>query len=146
MNKKKSRTKVTDVFNITSKLRECDAISINGICGRVETLTKRYPLELWDAIHSKGSKISLVRTAYFKLKKAVFVIDPERVLITEKLHELHKSKRKLIKEINQELKKVNGKTNDELISSNRREIANLNKLIKSLEKQSFFYSTRSPVI
>ena len=80
----------------------------------------------------------MVRTAYFKLKKAVFVIDPERVLITEKLHELHKSKRKLIKEINQEIKKVNGKINDELISSNRREIANLNKLIKSLEKQSFF--------
>ena len=67
-------------------------------------------------------------------------------MITEKLHELHKSKRKLIKEINQEIKKVNGKINDELISSNRREIANLNKLIKSLEKQSFFYSTRSPVI
>ena len=131
MGKNKSKTKVTEVFNISSKLRECDAVTVNGIRGRVESLTKSNPLELWDAIHSKGSKISLVRTAYFKLKKAVFVIDPERVMLTKKLHELHKSKRKLIKEISQELQKVNGKPNDELIKSHRKKIAGLNKVIKT---------------
>ena len=134
MSKHKSRTKVTDIFNISPKLRECDAVTINGICGRIETLTKSYPLELWDAIHSKGSKISLVTTAYFKLKKAVFVIAPEKVVVAEKLRKLHKSKKKLMKEINQELQKVNGKPNDELIDSNRRKMAELNKIITSITK------------
>lgn len=131
MDKQKSRIKVTEVFNISSKLRERDAVTVNGIRGRVESLTKSHPLELWDAIHVKGSKVSLVRTAYFKLKKTVFGIDPERVMLTEKLHELHKSKRKLIKEISQELQKVNGKPNDELIKSHRKKIAGLNKVIKT---------------
>ena len=131
MDKQKSRIKVTEVFNISSKLRECDAVTVNGIRGRVESLTKSNPLELWDAIHVKESKVSLVRTAYFKLKKTVFDIDPKRVMLTEKLHELHKSRRKLIKEINQELQKVNSKPNDELIKSHRKKIAGLNKAIKT---------------
>ena len=76
----------------------------------------------------------MVRTAYFKLKKTVFGIDPERVMVTEKLHELHKSKRKLIKEISQELEKVNGKVNDELIKLNRKKMIELNRLINSLKK------------
>lgn len=134
MGKQKSRIKVTEVFNISSKLRECDAVTVNGIRGRVESLTKSHPLELWDAIHVKESKVSLVRTAYFKLKKTVFGIDPERVMVTEKLHELHKSKRKLIKEISQELQKVNGKPNDELIKLNRKKMVELNRLINSLKK------------
>lgn len=131
MDKQKSRIKVTEVFNISSKLRECDAVTVNGIRGRVEFLTKSHPLELWNAIHVKGSRVSLVRTAYFKLKKTVFDIDPERVMLTEKLHELHKSRRKLIKEINQELHKVNSKPNDKLIALNRKKIAGLNKAIKT---------------
>ena len=58
----------------------------------------------------------------------------EKVIVVEKLHELHKSRRKLIKEINQEYQKVNGKPNDDLISSNRKDMSELNKLIKFLEK------------
>ena len=131
MSKHKSRTKVTDVFNISSKLRECDAVLIGDYRGRVSNFIENHPLLLWNNIHKKDSKISLVRTAYFQLKDAVRVIEPEKVIVVEKLHELHKSRRKLIKEINQELQKVNGKPNDKLISLKRTEIAQLNKIIKT---------------
>ena len=129
MGKNKSRTKVTYVFNITSKLRECDAVTIGDYRGRVSTFIENHPLLLWNNIHKKDSKISLVRTAYSQLKNTVKVIAPEKVILVDKLHELHKSRRKLIKEINQELQKVNGKPNDELISLNRRQIVILNKII-----------------
>lgn len=129
MGKNKSRTKVTEVFNISSKLRECDAVSIGDYRGRVSTFIKNRPILLWNNIHKKDSKISLVRTAYSQLKNTVRVIAPEKVIVVEKLHELHKSRRKLIKEINQELQKVNSKPNDKLISLNRRQIVNLNKII-----------------
>ena len=134
MSKHKSRTKVTDVFNISSKLRECDAVLIGDYRGRVSTFIENHPLLLWNNIHKKDSKISLVRPAYYNLKKAVRQIAPEKVIVTEKLHELHKSKRRLIKEINQELQKVNGKPNDVLIDSNRREMAKLNKIITRINK------------
>ena len=129
MGKNKPRTKVTYVFNITSKLRECDAVTIGDYRGRVSTFIENHPLLLWNNIHKKDSKISLVRTAYNQLKNTVKAIAPEKVIFVDKLHELHKSRRKLIKEINQELQKVNGKPNDELISLNRRQIVILNKII-----------------
>lgn len=125
MVKNKSRTKVTEVFNISSKLRECDSVSIGDYRGRVSTFIKNHPILLWNTIHKKDSKISLVRTAYSQLKNTVRVIAPEKVIVVEKLHELHKSRRKLIKEINQELQKVNSKPNDKLISLNRKKIAEL---------------------
>ena len=131
MSKHKSRSKVTEVFNISSKLRECDAVSIGDYRGRVSTFIKNHPILLWNTIHKKDSKISLVRTAYSQLKNTVRVIAHNKVIVVEKLHELHKSKRKLMKEINQELQKVNGKPNDKLISLKRAEIAELNKIIKT---------------
>ena len=131
MSKHKSRTKVTNIFNISSKLRECDAVLIGDYRGRVSTFIENHPLLLWNNIHKKDSKISLVRTAYCQLKNTVRVIAPEKVILVDKLHELHKSKRRLIKEINQELQKVNGKPNDKLISLKRTEIAELNKIIKT---------------
>ena len=134
MGKSKSRTKVTEVFNISSKLRGCDAVTIGDYRGRVSTFIENHPLLLWNNIHKKDSKISLVRTAYSQLKNTVRVIAPEKVIVVEKLHELHISKRKLMKEINQELQKVNGKPNDELIDSNRREMAELNKTITRINK------------
>ena len=97
MGKNKSRTKVTDVFNITSKLRECDAVPIGDYRVRVSTFIKNHPILLWNTIHKKDSKISLVRTAYCQLKNTVRLIAPEKVILVDKLHELHKSKRKLIK-------------------------------------------------
>ena len=121
----------TKVFNISPKLRVQDAVCINLEFIRASTLIDQDPLRLWNAIHKKDSKISLVRTAYCKLKNAVRQIAPEKVIVVDKLHELHKSKRKLMKEINQELQKVNGKPNDKLISLKRTEIAELNKIIKT---------------
>tara|TARA_B110000208_G_C11543633_1_gene348954 strand:- start:51 stop:437 length:387 start_codon:yes stop_codon:yes gene_type:complete len=121
----------TKVFNISPKLRVQDAVCINLEYTRVSTLIDQDPLKLWNAIHKKSSKISLVRTAYYQLKNTVRVIAPEKVIVVDKLHELHKSKRKLMKEINQELQKVNGKPNDKLISLKRTEIAELNKIIKT---------------
>ena len=131
MNKHKSITKITHHFNLSSKLRLCDAVSIGDYCCRVSTFIEKHPLLLWNTIHKKDSKISLVSTAYGQLKDAIRAIAPERVIVVKKLHELHKSKRKLIKEINQELQKVNGKPNDELIKSHRKKIACLNKVIKT---------------
>tara|TARA_B110000902_G_scaffold198054_1_gene224751 strand:- start:11 stop:412 length:402 start_codon:yes stop_codon:yes gene_type:complete len=133
MSKHKSRTKVTDVFNISSKLRGCDAVTIR-VRGKVDSLIKNYPLDLWNSIHNEGSKISLVRTAYFQLKDAVRVIAPEKVILVDKIHKLHKAKKQLIKEINDEMRKVNGKPNDDLINLNRKEIAELNKVIKRINK------------
>tara|TARA_B110000967_G_C18624045_1_gene430260 strand:+ start:269 stop:670 length:402 start_codon:yes stop_codon:yes gene_type:complete len=133
MSKHKSRTKVTDVFNISSKLRGCDAVTLR-VRGKVDSLIKNYPLDLWNSIHNEGSKISLVRTAYFQLKDAVRVIAPEKVILVDKIHKLHKAKKQLIKEINDEMRKVNGKPNDDLINLNRKEIAELNKVIKRINK------------
>nr|AOE11550.1 hypothetical protein [uncultured bacterium] len=133
MSKHNSRTKVTDVFNISSKLRGCDAVTLR-VRGKVDSLIKNYPLDLWNSIHNEGSKISLVRTAYFQLKDAVRVIAPEKVILVDKIHKLHKAKKQLIKEINDEMRKVNGKPNDELINLNRKEIAELNKVIKRINK------------
>ena len=133
MSKHKSRTKVTDIFNISSKLRGCDAVTLR-VRGKVDSLIKNYPLDLWNSIHNEGSKISLVRTAYFQLKDAVRVIAPEKVILVDKIHKLHKAKKQLIKEINDEMRKVNGKPNDDLINLNRKEIAELNKVIKRITK------------
>ena len=133
MSKHKSRTKVTDVFNISSKLRGCDAVTLR-VRGKVDSLIKNYPLDLWNSIHNEGSKISLVRTAYFQLKDAVRVIAPEKVILVDKIHKLHKAKKQLIKEINDEMRKVNGTPNDDLINLNRKEIAELNKVIKRINK------------
>ena len=134
MSKHKSRTKVTNIFNISSKLRECDAVLIGDYRGRVSTFIENHPLLLWNNIHKKDSKISLVRTAYFQLKDAVRVIAPEKVILVDKIHKLHKAKKQLIKEINDEMRKVNGTPNDDLINLNRKEIAELNKVIKRINK------------
>ena len=45
-----------------------------------------------------------------------------------------KAKKQLIKEINDEMRKVNGKPNDDLINLNRKEMAELNKVIKRINK------------
>lgn len=132
MVKFKSINKLTHHFNISSKLRLCDAVSIGDYKGRVSTYIENHPLLLWNAIHKRGSKISLVRTAYCQLKNTVKVIYPNKVIVVEKLHELHKSKRKLIKEIS----KSNINTDVELIDSKRKKITEIEKLIKRAYNQN----------
>ena len=72
------------------------------------------------------------RTAYRRLKNTIKVIYPNKVIVVEKLHELHKSKRKLIKEIS----KSNINTDVELIDSKRKKITEIEKLIKRVYNQN----------
>jgi hypothetical protein len=90
-----SRTKITYVFNISKKLRGCDSVLIGEYRGRVLTLIEKNPLLLWNAIHKRGSKISLVRTAYYQLKCAVKAVAPDAVDAVEKKHKFYKAKRNL---------------------------------------------------
>ena len=117
----------TKVFNISPKLRVQDAVCINLQYTRVSTLIEQNPLKLWNAIHKKGSKISLVRPAYDKLKSSVRQIAPEKVIEVERIHELHKSKRKLAKEITYEMNKKKGNPNIDLINSKRKVLSELNR-------------------
>jgi hypothetical protein len=75
-------------FNISSKRRLVDTVCINGDYYRVSTLIEENPLLLWNAIHTKKTNankrcISLVRTAYAKLKQVVSSINPDLVLAVE---------------------------------------------------------------
>jgi hypothetical protein len=75
-------------FNISSKKRSVDPVCINGVYYRVSTLITENPLLLWRAIHTKKTSanqhgISLVRTAYAKLKQAVASINLDLVLALE---------------------------------------------------------------
>lgn len=90
---------VTKVFNISSKLRCCDTVLIEGNYYGVASIIENDPLKLWHAIHKRGSSISLVRPTYNKLKLAVEVISPLEVSEVNKQHEQYKVKRRLMKEI-----------------------------------------------
>ena len=75
-------------FNISSKRRLVDTVCINWDYYRVSTLIEENPLLLWNAIHTKKKNankrcISLVRTAYAKLKQVVSSINPDLVLAVE---------------------------------------------------------------
>ena len=75
-------------FNISSKRRLVDSVCIKGDYYRVSTLIAENPLLLWRTIHTKKTSanqhgISLVRTAYAKLKQAVASINLDLVLAVE---------------------------------------------------------------
>ena len=129
MAKKNPKNRLTDVFNTTSKLRGYDAATIK-VSGKVDSFIKNYPLDLWDVIHTQGSKVSLVRDTYDKLKKIVKQKDPNRVIVAEKLFKLYKAKRKLKKVIDHELDKDISKRDNDLIEINIGKIKELNKIIK----------------
>lgn len=129
MAKKNPKNRLTEVFNTTSKLRGYDAATIK-VSGKVDSFIKNYPLVLWDEIHTQGSKISLVRDTYDKLKEIVKQKDPKRVIVAEKLFKLYKAKRKLNKEINCELDKDINKRDNDLINKNDGKISEIDRIIK----------------
>ena len=129
MAKKNPKNRLTDVFNTSSKLRGYDAATIE-VSGKVDSFIKNYPLDLWDVIHTQGSKISLVRDTYDRLKKIVKQKDPNRVIVAEKVFKLYKAKRKLKKVIDRELDKDISKRDNDLIEINIGKIKELNKIIK----------------
>ena len=64
------------IFNVSHKRTAHDSIKIDGNHYGVGALIKGNPLFLWNAIHTKGSGLSLVRTDYYKLKKEIEIINP----------------------------------------------------------------------
>lgn len=64
------------IFNVSHKRTAHDSIKIYGKYYGVGALIKDNPLFLWNAIHTKGSGLSLVRTDYYKLKKVIELINP----------------------------------------------------------------------
>ena len=129
MAKKNPKNRLTEVFNTSSKLSGYHAATIK-VSGKVDSFIKNYPLDLWDVIHTQGSKISLVRDTYDRLKKIVKQKDPNRVIVAEKLFKLYKAKRKLKKVIDRELDKDINKRDNDLIEINIGKINELNKIIK----------------
>jgi hypothetical protein len=85
---------------LTSKLRGQDAVCVKNETKKVDLFIQSNPLDLWNAIHTTGSNISLVRTTYDLLKKAVEKINPTLVEKVNKEHDSHKARRKLSKEMN----------------------------------------------
>lgn len=85
-------------ITLSRKLRERDSALINGEYTRVSTLIKNDPMKLWNAIHTKGSKISLVRTTYHRLKTRVNEIAPDVVKSCGAEFRKHKAQRKFAKE------------------------------------------------
>ena len=100
-------------FNLSSKRRLCDSVCIYGKYYRVSTLIEKNPMLLWNAIHPKkyiresGSTenkdvykpVSLVRTAYDMLKKAVAKVAPSEVATVEAQFEYNKKLRKYNKTV-----------------------------------------------
>lgn len=89
-----------DDNTVTSKLRLQDAIKWHHKgeerVDRIYDLIKSYPIALWNMIHQVNSKVSLVRTAYAKLKTK---IDPSLIEEVKKKHEKRKAVRQLKREI-----------------------------------------------
>jgi len=85
---------------VSKKLRENDAIKIGGIYKKVFSLIESDPITLWNYIHTKGNKTSLVRTAYSKLKMAISEIDPELIEENSKKRSLYYATKKLNREAN----------------------------------------------
>lgn len=61
----------------------------------IKTLVTVAPVLLWQLIHTKGSKVSLVRDAYSVLKQRISEIQPELIAINNIKYEEHKSKKRL---------------------------------------------------
>jgi len=90
-------------ITLSRKLRERDSALINGEYTRVSTLIKNDPMKLWNEIHRKGSKISLVRTTYYKLKTRINEIAPDVVKSCEDKFRKHQAHRKFTKEKNENI-------------------------------------------
>lgn len=61
----------------------------------IRTLVNVAPIMLWQLIHTKGSKESLVRDAYSVLKQRISEIQPELITVNNIKREEYKSKKKL---------------------------------------------------
>lgn len=85
---------------LSKKYQITSIILINKKRRIIDELINNAPLLLWNKIHKKHSKISLVRTAYAKLKYIVNQKRPDLVAKANKEHDQHKAKKRFQKEIN----------------------------------------------
>ena len=87
-------------ISLSRKLREIDIALIKGEHIKVSTLIENDPMKLWNAIHRKGSKISLALTTYKRLKTRIKEIAPDVVKSCEEKFRKHQAQRKFAKEKN----------------------------------------------
>jgi hypothetical protein len=88
-----------DDFCISSRRRLQDSIFIDNSYITIDKLIETNPVQLWNLIHSKGSKIQLVSNVYFKLKQVISKVAPELIAINDTKRTLFKRQRKLSKAI-----------------------------------------------
>ena len=74
--------------SLFDKCRLNDIIYSDKRLPTIEYLIDNDPLYLWKLIHTKHSKVSLVRDAYAKLKVRIHGINPRLVKQVEKKHSL----------------------------------------------------------
>ena len=84
---------------LSDKCRLNDIIYSDKRLPTIEYLIDNDPLHLWKLIHTKHSKVSLVRDAYAKLKVRIHGINPKLVEQVEKKHRYHKSNKRLREEL-----------------------------------------------
>ena len=84
---------------LSDKCRLNDIIYSDKRLPTIEYLIDNDPLHLWKLIHTKHSKVSLVRDAYAKLKVRIHGINPKLVEQVEKKHRYHKASKRLRKEL-----------------------------------------------
>ena len=84
---------------LSDKCRLNDIIYSDKRLPTIEYLIDNDPLHLWKLIHTKHSKVSLVRDAYAKLKVRIHGINPKLVEQVEKKHRYNKSNKRLRKEL-----------------------------------------------
>lgn len=97
---KKEMLKQKFDLNVSKKLRESDSVFIGGSYKKIFSLIELDPIGLWNHIHTRGNKTSLVRTAYAKLKMAVSKIDPSLIEANSKKLSFLLAKKRLNKEAN----------------------------------------------
>lgn len=85
---------------VSKKRRESDTVKIDEVYKNISTLIETDPIALWNYIHTRGNKTSLVRTAYSKLKMAVSKIDPKLIEENSKKRSQHIASKKLNREAN----------------------------------------------
>lgn len=113
------------VNTVSKKRMITNSIKIDKNHYNVGVLIKEDPLFLWNAIHKKGSGLSLVRTAYHTLKSTILKINPKLVEDVEK------------KKAEIEIRAYNKKTKKELLEAiKNNEIGNTGCRFKPLNQST----------
>ncbi len=103
---KQKNPNIKKTNTLSSKRLLNNSIKINGKYYNVKSLIDNNPLFLWEALHTKGSKLSICSPFYAKLKSVVNKVRPDLInAINQSKAEYSDKKRyeKLKKEISKHL-------------------------------------------